>query len=527
MMTLATRHVKAPHVRASSVRAPLGRALWALWALTLVSACAKPKPDEPPLQTRQTPGLQAPDPEALALQAAERAAEQALADVQVTTAQADALGRLMGQRAQAAALDIQQARPKGIEALLQDKAARGPRDLVITAVGDVSQPTDSWSDLTLRLKGQVFEPTKALLDSGDLVFMNLENPISDLKPKVKKEFSFTSAPDRLDWYLEAGFNLFSLSNNHIGDADQPGIDDTLRHLRQKTQALGVQAWWAGAGSTYEEAEAPVYIELPQKNLRIAYFSTGISRSPNVSKFWSASLIKRIKEADQKADLVIVSVHAGMEYVHLPEEALVKTYRSWVDAGADVVIGHHPHVIRPVEAYRDAIIVHSLGNYVFASRTQRHRQLGAKMYGLVARVVIQDAKVAGVELTPTWVNNSEDWVLPSGERMKNSSFVPQLITGKFADAFFEDFLAWTADSGFALPERTGDTCVLRLPAPPSTAPAASPQSGLTAQQAKAIKEPPRGKKGQKLKKGQRPAASKASKSSKKTSAKRPQPARGRR
>ena len=72
---------------------------------------------------------------------------------------------------------------------------------------------------------------------------------------------------------------------------------------------------------------------------VAFFSTGNSRHPHVSKYWSESIPKRIKEARANADLVIISSHAGKEYVHVPEEDLQRRYRSWVDAGADLVMGN--------------------------------------------------------------------------------------------------------------------------------------------------------------------------------------------
>lgn len=346
--------------------------------------------------------------------------------------------------------------------LLDDETLRTDKDLVLVAVGDVSQPTKQWYEATMALKAEAFEPTKYLLDSGDLVFMNLENPISDLKPSAKKEYSFTSAPERLGWYFDVGFNMFSLSNNHIADADQQGIDDTLMHLEAYREKSGEPAWWAGAATTPADAEAATLVEPPGKDLDIAYFSTGFSKSPNVSKFWSASLIERIKEADAKHDIVIVSVHAGKEYKHIPDKALSERYRSWIDAGADLIIGHHPHVIRPVEVYKQGLILHSLGNHVFMSRTVRFRKYNAKMYGLVTRVIIKDGKVAGAEITPTWVNNKQGWTLPTGERIGNSNFKPTVLTGPFADAFFEDFNAWSEEMGATVPERVEDTGRVLIP-----------------------------------------------------------------
>ena len=346
--------------------------------------------------------------------------------------------------------------------LLDAPDVRGPRDLVITAVGDVSQPTKQWRDRTMELKDRAFDPTKALLTSGDLIFMNLENPISERDPVAKKTYAFTSHPERLGWYFDVGFNLFSLSNNHIADADQPGIDDTLGHLERERAESGRPAWWAGASTDPDAAEAATTIEVPGKDLKIAFFSTGFSPSPNVSKFWSETLPARIREAHASHDVVIVSVHAGKEYQHVPAPELAQRYRDWIDAGADLVIGHHPHVIRPVEAYNGGLILHSLGNHVFASRTVRHRKYDARLYGMLARVVIQDGRVAAAEIVPTWANNSEDWVLPTGQRLPNSHFAPSPLHGPFADVFFEDFAAWTEAANATPIERVGDVGRLLVP-----------------------------------------------------------------
>lgn len=344
--------------------------------------------------------------------------------------------------------------------ILESKT-RAPDEIVITAVGDVSQPTKQWPAQTNALKTKAFAPTQALIDSGDLVSMNLENPVSDKNPKAKKKFSFTSAPERLGWYMDVGFNLFSLANNHIADANQEGIDDTIMHLKEKSKARNTTVYWAGAAQTKAAAEEAQFIKLPNKDTTIAFFSTGFSKGANVSKFWSQSLIPKIKAANARADIVIVSVHAGKEYQHIPEKNLVELYRKWVDAGADLVIGHHPHVIRPVELYKGAVIMHSLGNFVFASRTRRYKKSKAKMYGLFARVILKDARVQGVELTPLWVNNSADWIIGK-KRMKNANFTPKPLSGPFADAFFEDMTTWTQAAGLTSPTRVGNRAVYIIP-----------------------------------------------------------------
>ena len=430
-------------------------------ALLLASACktnkATPDPD---------PVVEKPQPDAKETE--EKTPEPPDITPSVLQARGGIEGALLVATRAATARAEELAKPKTpFEILEAKKSERGERDLVLVAVGDVSQPTKQWREATEGLGKDAFAPTQRYLDSGDLVFMNLENPISELSPTAKKTYAFTSPPHRLGWYFDVGFNLFSLSNNHIADADQAGIDDTLRYLEKERSERSVQAWWAGVGQTYEEAEAVTWVEPEGKNLKIAYFSTGFSKGANVSKFWSESLVKRIEEAKKKADLVIVSVHAGKEYKHVPAENLAKIYRGWVDAGADLVIGHHPHVIRPVEVYKEGLILHSLGNYVFASRTVRYRKFSAKMYGLVTRVVIQDGRVAAVELVPTWVNNSSGWKLPDGQSMPNANFAPRLVTGDFADAFFEDFNTWTTEAGATPVKRHNDVGRIELPAPERT------------------------------------------------------------
>jgi poly-gamma-glutamate synthesis protein (capsule biosynthesis protein) len=360
--------------------------------------------------------------------------------------------------------------------LLERPELRGRRDLVITAVGDVSQPADRWVKATEKLGADAFAPTAALVAEADLAIMNLENPISNSGPKAEKTYSFTSPPERLGWYFDVGFDVFSLANNHMGDAGQKGIDDTIRHLRETSEQRDAPAWFAGAGADREAAERVTWIEPEGKDLKIAYFSTGISSHANVSKFWLANLDERIRKARAEggADLVIVSVHAGKEYQHLPGDSVKKYYRKWVDAGADLVIGHHPHVIRPVEVYKQGIIYYSLGNYVFMSRTVRHRKSNAKLYGLMTRIVVRDGVVRGAELVPLWVNNSESWKLETGEVLPNADFVPKILTGKFADAWFTDFNKWSRDAGATVPERRKDRGVLTIDADAtSNAPPADP------------------------------------------------------
>ena len=414
-----------------------------------------------PTTATSAPPVERPAPEAGATRG-----EEAASLSRSGTEDAQAMAAAVARQARQVAAQRERARRalrKEPFLMLEDPSVRGRRDLVLVAVGDVAQPARRWPEATQKLGISVFGPTRPLLDSGDLVFMNLENPVSDRTATAQKEYSFTSPPERLGWYLDAGFNLFSLANNHSADAGQEGIDDTIAHLDRLSAERGRTIWYAGAGVDPEQAQAVRWVRPPDKDLTIAFLATGISRHENVSRWWVADLPARIQKArDDGADLVVVSVHAGKEYQHVPHPKIRELYQGWIDAGADLVIGHHPHVIRPVEAYRKGLIIHSLGNYVFMSRTVRHRKEGAKLYGMMTRIVIEDGRLRGAELVPLWVNNSDAWRLDSGQLLPNANFVPQILTGPFADAWFHDLSAWTTEMGAPPPERRGDRGFIRVP-----------------------------------------------------------------
>ena len=127
---------------------------------------------------------------------------------------------------------------------------------------------------------------------------------------------------------------------------------------------------------------------------------------------------------------MVSVHAGSEYVHQPTLAIAQQYRALIDAGADLVIGHHPHVIQGVERYRDGVIAYSLGNFSFSTYSVRHRAQGVRMYSLVVRASVQQGHIQQLELVPLWVDNAAAWQL--GDRVLDPRPAePQLLGGRFA------------------------------------------------------------------------------------------------
>lgn len=204
------------------------------------------------------------------------------------------------------------------------------------------------------------------LQRGDLVLANLECPITNRWSPVKKTFRFMGDEASLAAMRKSGINLVSLANNHTLDQNRSGLLDTMASLR-KEGIIGV-----GAGRNKKEAHLPVFII--KNGLKIAFLAYSAFpcygvvydlEKASVAQCHKISVIQQdIKSAKAKADLVITSFHWGLEFAPKPNASQRKLAHIAVDAGADLVLGHHPHVLQPNERYRGKLIVYSLGNFVF-------------------------------------------------------------------------------------------------------------------------------------------------------------------
>jgi poly-gamma-glutamate capsule biosynthesis protein CapA/YwtB (metallophosphatase superfamily) len=213
-----------------------------------------------------------------------------------------------------------------------------------------------------------FREAAALLQSADITAGNLESSITVRgTPAQNKQFLFRGPVDALPAIREAGFDVLSLANNHTLDYGWVGLQDTMDALDDhKLRHMG-------AGIDDKQAYSPVYVE--SQGLTVAY--VGVSQVlPEVS--WKAGrahpglaeaydharAVAAIEEAGNQADLVVVMVHWGKEKADKATQSQTNLGRRFIDAGADLVIGSHPHVLQGFESYKDKWIAYSLGNFVF-------------------------------------------------------------------------------------------------------------------------------------------------------------------
>lgn len=210
-----------------------------------------------------------------------------------------------------------------------------------------------------------FQFVRGSIQKADIAFANLEGPISDKGEEKGSIYSFRMDPAAAAALKGVGFDALSLANNHMGDWGREAFEDTMRRLRR------ADIVYSGAGWNAAEAHHAATIE--KNGVAIGYlaFSDVGPDWMEAEEAYSGialasveSVKKAVTEAKKLNDIVVTSFHFGDEYQKEPSERQRALARAAIDAGAKIVIGHHPHVIQPIEEYHGGVIAYSLGNFVF-------------------------------------------------------------------------------------------------------------------------------------------------------------------
>lgn len=229
------------------------------------------------------------------------------------------------------------------------------------------------------------------LEKADILFGNLESPISDKGSKVGSIYSFRTNPKAIEGFNYAGFDILSVANNHIFDYGREAMEDTFLRLRE----AGID--YVGGGFSEKEAYSPIIKEINDIEIAfLAYTNLGsknweaTGKRSGISWLTEERLEEDIKKAKNQADLIVVSMHFGEEYKSQPTSEQKYFARLAIDTGADLIIGHHPHVVQEIERYKDGYIAYSLGNFIFDQGFSKET-----MQGLMLKVVIEDGRIRTV------------------------------------------------------------------------------------------------------------------------------------
>ncbi len=244
--------------------------------------------------------------------------------------------------------------------------AQTTEPLVLLFAGDVTL-SDNVERFVGDKTGYIFERWKPGNDA-DVFMVNLEHPITTSSERVVKKFNFKMNPSYGSILKDAGVSIVTSANNHIYDYGYAGIHDTMAYL----DSLNIP--YVGVGKNLADARKPVILDRKGKKIGfLGYYGWGgdFAAGPKTAGYAPRStghVVEDVRKLRPKVDLVVVNFHWGTEREALPEEWQVRLGRKTIDAGADVVVGHHPHVLQGIERYRGKIIAYSLGNFVFGGNS---------------------------------------------------------------------------------------------------------------------------------------------------------------
>ncbi|WP_096360489.1 CapA family protein [Sulfuricaulis limicola] len=292
-------------------------------------------------------------------------------------------------------------------ALIPAPARKAPTasavELRIAAVGDIMLGGTAAPEMQKYGYDYPFEQTKDILKQAQIVFGNLEGPLTDGGAAgTAKQYVFRSPPDKVAPALaRAGFNVVSLANNHTLDYGAEGLEDT----RAALDKAGIRH--AGAGRNAAEARQPVYMMADGVTVAVLAYSLTFPEEfwagpdkPGTAFGHEKHVRADVAAARQTADIVVVSFHWGQEGKTELRDYQTQLAHAAIDAGAAAVLGHHPHILQGVERYKDGVILYSLGNFAFGSFSNTATR------SAIALLTFRDRQWRELKMVPLNVKNAE-------------------------------------------------------------------------------------------------------------------------
>jgi poly-gamma-glutamate capsule biosynthesis protein CapA/YwtB (metallophosphatase superfamily) len=220
-----------------------------------------------------------------------------------------------------------------------------------------------------------FRKVAPLMRAADITFVNLESPFSDRGPYFDHGLIFHAAPEAIAGLELANVALASTANNHARDCGPHGVEFTVEWLRSHEIAP--------LGSSQSEATTHQGVILTRHGVRFGFLGYTFDQQngnwrdidTRIAMTDIPTMCRDVASLRKRADVVIVSMHNGVEYMLKPTQAQIAFAHAAIDAGATLVIGHHPHVVQRSETYRGGVIFYSLGNLVFDQYQRQETQRG--------------------------------------------------------------------------------------------------------------------------------------------------------
>lgn len=277
--------------------------------------------------------------------------------------------------------------------------------VTLTAVGDVLL---GYKMMEAKIKehgvNYAFEKIASRLREADLTICNFESCISTMgAPIKKKQFTFRCNPRTIEALKYAGIDAVNLANNHAGDYGRDALRDTLKYLEKENMP------YFGAVKRAPEPDRGVVLERNGVKVGFLGFTSVFpkqfwfgKKAPGLVSSWPEDgLAERIRELRKRADVVVVSFHWGNENMFYPDINQIYLARFALDKGADIVIGHHPHVMEGIEIYKGKPILYSMGNFIFFPP----KEIGKET--IIAEFTVnKQGKTLGIKIEPVYIDDGQ-------------------------------------------------------------------------------------------------------------------------
>jgi poly-gamma-glutamate synthesis protein (capsule biosynthesis protein) len=247
----------------------------------------------------------------------------------------------------------------------------GPDDVNLAAVGDVMLDRGVADAIARNGLDSILPVVAAQLNAADIAFANLECPLAATGPHDPAKMIFRADPRTVEVFLQGGFDIVSLANNHALDAGEAALVETIDHLED----AGIK--YVGAAREPARGSDPVFLDA--RGTRIGFLAyTDLDFYCDSQSRVDAGLTNlraQVAAARDSCDLLVVSFHWGEQDSEVPTHRQADVARASIDAGADLILGHHPHVLQGAEVYKGRLILYSMGDFVFDARTSDEAESG--------------------------------------------------------------------------------------------------------------------------------------------------------
>lgn len=277
-----------------------------------------------------------------------------------------------------------------------------PQDVTLAFTGDILLSTYVLNNYDREgITGVLSEKLLSEMQNADITMANEEFPFSTRGTQAEdKQFTFRVNPSYVTAFTDMGIDVVTLANNHALDFGREALSDSFDTL----DGAGIP--YVGAGDTKERAAQPFIVEMEQKTFGFLAASRVIpvvewnienSQPGMLCTYDSAALCEAIRDTKEQCDYVVVYVHWGIERENTPQEYQRQLAKNYIDAGADLVIGAHPHVLQGIEYYNGKPIVYSLGNFIF------NQEIGSTV---LLKATITPENETSLQLIPAYASGAK-------------------------------------------------------------------------------------------------------------------------